>query len=196
MNSKINWRKIIILFVFFFISIFYFFHIINNKGYIKIEENVRNNENSEKPNSIDGITKFLDVEYKIKSKDKEYTTKGKTAFISKNEPNIINIEIVNSFTILNDGSVLNVNSDRAKYIKNSKNIEYYQNVIITNNNKIITAQKAIFLSNKNLIELQDMIYRDNKSLLKGDFAQLNTATNNLKILMNNNKDQVYGKKRQ
>lgn len=196
MNSKINWRKIIISFVFFFVLTFYVYHMINNKGYIKVEENVSNKQVAEKPDSIEGITKFLDVEYKIKSKDIEYTTRGKSAFISRNEPNIINIETVNSFTILNDGSDLNIKSDRAKYIKNSKNIEYYQNVIITNNNKIITAQRAVFLSNKNLIELQDMVYRDNKNLLKGDFAQLNTATNNLKILMNNNKDQVYGKKRQ
>ena len=195
MNLKIKWRKIITFFVFFLILTFYVYYMINNKGYIKIEGNVSNKQVEESSNSIDGGTKFLDVEYKIKSKDKEYTTKGKSAFISKNEPNIINIEIVNSFTVLKDGSVLNVKSDKAKYFKNSKNIEYYQNVIITNNNKIITAQKAIFLSNKNLIKLQDMIYRDNKNLLKGDFAQLNTANNNLKILMNNNKDQVYGKRR-
>lgn len=195
MNLKIKWRKIITFFVFFLILTFYVYYMINNKGYIKIEGNVSNKQVEESSNSIDGETKFLDVEYKIKSKDKEYTTKGKSAFISKNEPNIINIEIVNSFTVLKDGSVLNVKSDKAKYFKNSKNIEYYQNVIITNNNKIITAQKAIFLSNKNLIKLQDMIYRDNKNLLKGDFAQLNTANNNLKILMNNNKDQVYGKRR-
>ena len=40
---------------------------------------------------------------------------------------------------------------------------------------------ASFFSNKNLITLEDMIYNDNKNLLKGDFAQLNTNTNNLKI---------------
>ena len=100
-----------------------------------------------------------------------------------------------SYTDLNDGTTLRVVSDKASYYKNSKNIKYYQNVMITNKDAKITADEASFLSNQNLIKLEKkVIFQDSKNIIKSDIAELNTNTNNLKILMKKQKDKVYGQK--
>jgi len=198
MIAKTKKANIFLLLILILTLFFYSYYIAENKGSIDINVNKENNEQSEnKINSLSGVTKFSDVEYKIKSKkNNDYITRGKSAFINKNKPEIIQLEFVNSFTKLKDGSFLNVKSDKATFIKNSKNIKYYQNVVITNKEATITAEVANFFSNKNLIRLEDLIYKDQKNLIKGDFANLDTITNNLKIEMKDKRERVYGQRKQ
>ena len=187
----------IFLFLILILTIFFYsYYITENKGSIDVNKD-NDNQSDNTINSLSGITKFSDVEYRIKSeKNNDYITKGKLAYINKNEPEIIQLEFVNSFTKLKDGSFLNVKSDKAKFIKNSKNIKYYQNVVITNKQATITAETANFFSSENLIKLEDLVYKDNKNLIKGDFAKLDTVTNNLKIEMKNKRERVYGQRKQ
>lgn len=176
---------------------FYTYYIYQNKGSIKIKNPQDPDQSTSLSDSKGGITKFTDVEYRTTSeKNRDYITKGSEAYISKDTPNLILLNNVYSYTILNDGSKLNIKSDKAKYFKNSKNIEYYQNVVITNKESKINAQNANFFSDKNKIILEDVIYKDQKNLLKGDKAELNTITNNLKIYMKNKREKVYGQRKQ
>ena len=190
-------KAIIFLFLILILTLFFYsYYITENKGSIDVNKD-NDNQSDNTINSLSGITKFSDVEYRIKSKkNNDYITKGKLAYINKNEPEIIQLEFVNSFTKLKDGSFLNVKSDKAKFIKNSKNIKYYQNVVITNKQATITAETANFFSSENLIRLEDLVYKDNKNLIKGDFAKLDTVTNNLKIEMKNKQERVYGQRKQ
>tara|TARA_B100000575_G_C23095478_1_gene631816 strand:- start:421 stop:1011 length:591 start_codon:yes stop_codon:yes gene_type:complete len=175
--------------------IFYFYHITQNKGSIKIEkeqsDEIKNNNIVEK-----NITKFTNVEYKTSDESgRNYITKGKEAYLNKDQPNLIKLNDVHSFTKLNDGSTLNVRANKANYYKKSKNIKYYENVRILNNDGIIEADIANFLADKNLIRLEkNVIYKDKKNIVKGDVAELNTITNNLQIFMLKEKDRVYGKR--
>ena len=185
------------LFIVILISvIFYFYNISQNKGSIKIEKehsnDIKNNNTIEK-----NITKFTNVEYKtFDDSGRDYITKGKEAYLNKDQPDLVELKNVHSFTKLNDGSTLSVKADKANYYKKSKNIKYYQNVKILNKDGIITAKIANFLSDKNLIRLeQNVIYKDNKNTIKGDIAELNTMTNNLEIFMLKEKDRVYGKRK-
>ena len=177
--------------------IFYFYHITQNKGSIKIEkeqsDEIKNNNIVEK-----NITKFTNVEYKTSDESgRNYITKGKEAYLNKDQPNLIKLNDVHSFTKLNDGSTLNVRANKANYYKKSKNIKYYENVRILNNDGIIEADIANFLADKNLIRLEkNVIYKDKKNIVKGDVAELNTITNNLQIFMLKEKDRVYGKRNQ
>ena len=184
------------LFIVIFLSvIFYFYHITQNKGSIKIEKEqsneIKNNNILEK-----NITKFTNVEYKTSDESgRNYVTKGKEAYLNKDQPNLIKLNDVHSFTKLNDGSTLNVKADKANYYKKSKNIKYYENVRILNNDGIIEADIANFLADKNIIRLEkNVIYKDKKNTVKGDIAELNTITNNLQIFMFKEKDRVYGKR--
>lgn len=196
MITKTKKANIFLFLILILTLFFYSYYITENRGSIDVNKD-NDNQSDNTINSLSGITKFSDVEYRIKSKkNNDYITKGKLAYINKNEPEIIQLEFVNSFTKLKDGSFLNVKSDKAKFIKNSKNIKYYQNVVITNKQATITAETANFFSSENLIKLEDLVYRDNKNLIKGDFAKLDTVTNNLKIEMKNKQERVYGQRKQ
>jgi len=196
MITKTKKANIFLFLILILTLFFYSYYITENKGSIDVNKD-NDNQSDNTINSLSGITKFSDVEYRIKSKkNNDYITKGKLAYINKNEPEIIQLEFVNSFTKLKDGSFLNVKSDKAKFIKNSKNIKYYQNVVITNKQATITAETANFFSSENLIRLEDLVYKDNKNLIKGDFAKLDTVTNNLKIEMKNKQERIYGQRKQ
>ena len=101
----------------FFISalfsaiVFYVYFISKNKGSIKISDGeiIEKMEN----NNLDGgVTKFTDVEYKTKDrKNREYITKGSEAFVNKSQPDLIQLNLVHSFTILEDGTLLDVLQD-------------------------------------------------------------------------------------
>ena len=197
MISKKNKANLFLLFVLLLSVIVYGFFLYKNKGSIKIRENEVKSKISDVPNLESGITKFSDVEYKTFSKDNiEYITKGKSAYMSKDRPELINLEIVHSFTKLKDGSILNIYSNKAQYLKNTKDINYYDDVKITNKNIVIVSKSASFISKKNLIKLNDVVYKDGQNLIKTDIAQLNTITNNLEMFMNKKKDRVYGYRKQ
>lgn len=197
MISKKNKANLFLLFVLLLSAIIYSFYLYKNKGSIKIRENEVKSKISNVSNLESGITKFSDVEYKTFSKNNiEYITKGKSAYMSKDRPELINLEMVHSFTKLKDGSILNIYSNKAQYLKNTKDINYYDDVKITNKNIIIVSKSASFISKKNLIKLNDVVYKDGQNLIKTDIAQLNTITNNLEMFMNKEKDRVYGYRKQ
>tara|TARA_A100001015_G_scaffold891_1_gene1244 strand:+ start:14079 stop:14678 length:600 start_codon:yes stop_codon:yes gene_type:complete len=187
--------NIFLIFAILFFIFFYGYYIFQNKGAIKIEDTKNIPLSKKSSDSNLGTTKFTDVEYKMSSQNNnEYVTRGKEAFTTKNKPNLIQLNVVNSFTTLKDGSVLNIKSDKAIYNKKTNNIKYYQNVLMTNKDKIITSDVANFFSNKNLIKLERAKYKDEKNLIKGDIVEFNTKTNNLEIHMKNKKDKVYGQR--
>ncbi len=195
MISKKTKSNFFLFIVVIFSVIFYLYHITQNKGSIKIE---KQRSDAIKKNSLveKNITKFTNVEYQTSDDSgRKYVTKGKEAYLNKDQPNLIKLNDVQSFTKLNDGSELNVTADKANYYKKSKNIKYYQNVKILNKDGIIKADIANFLADKNLIRLEkNVIYKDKQNIVKGDIAELNTITNNLEIFMLKEKDRVYGKR--
>ncbi|MEK9994372.1 MAG: LPS export ABC transporter periplasmic protein LptC [Hydrogenophilales bacterium] len=174
--------------------VFYSYYISQNKGSINIDNTKSDSSNIS--DTTKGLTKFKNVEYKTTSKNnKEYTTKGGEALINYNKPDLIVLNKVHSFAKLNDGSILNIKSDNANYFKNTKNIKYFNNVIITNKDVRITAKVANFFADKNLIRLEkNVIFKDTKNTIKGDIAELNTITNNLEVSMNKKEDRIYGKR--
>ena len=53
-------------------------------------------------------------------KRKNYITRGKEAYLNKDQPNLIKLNNVHSFTKLKDGSTLDVKADKANIIRNLK----------------------------------------------------------------------------
>jgi len=176
---------------------FYGYFISQNKGSKKIDTNEAA-QNSEVSNIEKGVTTFKDVEYKTTdAKNRDYITKGNEAKITKDKPDLIELQTVHSFTNLKDGTVLNINSEKADYFKKTKNIKYYQNVVITNKDTVITSDIANYFAKKNLIRLEgNVVMQDPKNKIKGDIAELDTITNNLEVFMNKKEDKVYGRREQ
>jgi hypothetical protein len=188
----------IFLFLVLFSAIaFYSYFISQNKGSKKIDMNeaAQNNEVSDIEK---GVTAFKDVEYKTTdAKNRDYITKGSEAKIAKDKPDLIELKTVYSFTTLKDGTVLNVKSEKADYFKETKNIKYYRNVIITNKDTVITSDIANYFAKKNLIRLEgNVVMQDPQNKIKGDIAELDTITNNLEVFMNKKEDKVYGRREQ
>lgn len=197
MITKKTKSNFFLFIVVLFSVIFYFYYITQNKGSIKIEKE-QSNSKREKNFVEKNVTKFTNVEYKTSDDSgRNYITKGREAYLNKDQPNLIKLNDVQSYTKLNDGSILNVTADKANYYKKSKNIKYYQNVKILNKDGTIKADVANFLSDKNLIRLEkNVIYKDKKNIVRGDVAELDTITNNLEIFMFKEKNRVYGKRKQ
>lgn len=196
MISKKNIGNLFLITILLSVIMFYGYYIIQNKGSIEVKKNQTDNQLPNVTNLEKGVTKFFDVEYKIISNNnKNYFTRGKEALISLDNPNLVKLNTVHSFTTLNDGTSLNIKSKKGEYQKENKNIMYSDDVIITNKKSIITAEKANFYANKNLIKLEKLTYKDEKNLIKGDFAELDTITNNLEIFMKNKNDKVYGQRK-
>ena len=186
----------LILVLFSAIAIYGYF-ISQNKGSKNIDTNEAA-QNSEVSNIEKGVTTFKDVEYKTTvAKNRDYITKGNEAKITKDKPDLIELQTVHSFTNLKDGTVLNINSEKADYFKKTKNIKYYQNVVITNKDTVITSDIANYFAKKNLIRLEgNVVMQDPKNKIKGDIAELDTITNNLEVFMNKKEDKVYGRREQ
>ena len=195
MITKKNKANLFLFCIFLSTLLFYTYFIKTNKGSIQINNSDIQTSDVENLDKNIGITRFSNVEYKTNRKNKDYITRGKEAYVLKDQPDLIELSIVHSFTVLKDGSILNIKSNKARYQKSTKNIYYYKNVIITNKQKILYADTANFLANKNLIELSKVVYKDGENLLKGDLAKLDTITNDLEIFMENKKDKVYGQRR-
>lgn len=191
MKKKLN---IFIILILSLTLIFYLYYLNTNKGYIQIQ-GTNNNLNSSLES---GLTKFTNVEYKSKtSNNKIYTTKGASAFFENNNPDLIQINDVYSYTNLRDGSILKINSDKANYFKKNKNIFYIGNVVITNLDKKITSNEARYIPEKNIIELDgNIIMTSLNSKVIGDQAKLNTVTNEIEIFMISKSEKVYGQRKQ
>ena len=189
--------NIFLILVLFSAIAFYGYFISQNKGSKKIDTN-EIAQSSEVSNIEKGVTTFKDVEYKTTdAKNRDYITKGKEATITKDNPDLIKLKTVHSFTNLKDGTVLNVNSEKADYFKRNKNIKYYQNVVITNKDMIITSHSANYFAKKNLISLEgNVVIKNPQNKIKGDIAELNTITNNLEIFMKKKEDKVHGQREQ
>ena len=189
--------NIFLILVLFSAIAFYGYFISQNKGSKKIGTN-ETTQNSEVSNIEKGVTTFKDVEYKTTdAKNRDYITKGNEAKITKDKPDLIELKTVHSFTNLKDGTVLNINSEKADYFKKTKNIKYYQNVVITNKDTVITSDIANYFAKKNLIRLEgNVVMQDPQNKIKGDIAELDTITNNLEIFMNKKEDKVYGRREQ
>ena len=78
-----------LLFVVLVSAIFYFYHISQNKGSIKIQKDLSDDININ--NNIEkNVTKFTNVEYKTSDDSgRDYITKGKEAYLNKDQPDLI-----------------------------------------------------------------------------------------------------------
>ena len=197
MISKKNRANLFLIISIFSAVAFYFYFLSTNKGSISVEDTA-NLKGTKNVNLKQGMTMFTNVEYRSSDeKNRSYITTGKEAYILKSKPDLIELKFVHSYTKLKDGSTLNIKSNKAKYFKNTQNIEYYESVSITNKDNIITAQTANFLKNKNKIKLENnVVFKNSKNTIKGDIAELNTVTNDLKVFMSKKKDKVYGQRKQ
>jgi LPS export ABC transporter protein LptC len=189
MIKLINY-KFFLLIIFLTIFIFYFLNISNNKGVILLPNNHKETTSSNSSST------FTNIEYNfVTSEGREYTLKGEQAFVRNNNLELVNLVGVKANTILNDKTVLNINSKYSDFYKQKKDIFFYENFVLKNKNIIVTANNANYFFKKNTIKIfGNVILKDGKNLIKCDNLNYDLNNKNIELNMNSKKIQVYGKK--
>lgn len=161
-----------------------------NKGVIIKDQNIDiNNSNNS--------TIFKNVEYKFLKKDKTpYILKGERAKIDPKNSNIIYLEKAHAYTNLKDGTVLDIYSNKAKFIKDQNNIFFSDSVKLINKNSKIFSDNCVFFYKKNQIEFsENVVLQDDQNLIRTDNLLYNLTSKNVLLKMNSKDKQVYGKRR-
>ena len=198
---NINKGKVtqIILLLLSFLLIFYTYYYLpkQNQGSIKVEtkEEVKTVEEIKYKNTFTN-TEYIDTD----KEGKKYTTRAKESFILQNEPDLIYLTDVYSFTTLKkDNTLIEIRSKKALVNKKIKETTYEKQVVITNKSYKITANIAKHLSQKNLIIIDGNVIM--KDLTDGlshvvycDTVEIDTTTNNAVAFMKDKDKKVLAEK--
>tara|TARA_B100000886_G_scaffold63902_1_gene39871 strand:+ start:408 stop:1109 length:702 start_codon:yes stop_codon:yes gene_type:complete len=150
-----------------------------NEKIIKLEKAQR----TEKKN----LTK--EIEYITTNKDgdifKILAKFGKTNF--KNS-SILDLELVAGMISSTKRSEIYISSDKARYNYNNQNSQFYSNVEIKYDNKIITCNNLDLNINENYaVAYNDVKIKDDNSILKAQMITLNISTKDINI---NSQDKI------
>ena len=187
---NINKGKVtqIILLLLSFLLIFYTYYYLpkQNQGSIKVEtkDEIKTVEEIKSKNTFTN-TEYIDTD----KEGKKYTTRAKESYILQNEPDLIYLTDVYSFTTLKkDNTLIEIRSKKALVNKKIKETTYEKQVVITNKSYKITANIAKHLSQKNLIIIDGNVIM--KDLTDGlshvvycDTVEIDTTTNNAVAFM-------------
>jgi len=198
---NINKGKVtqIILLLLSFLLIFYTYYYLpnQNQGSIKVKtkEEIKTVEEIKSKNTFTN-TEYIDTD----KEGKKYTTRAKESYILQNEPDIIYLTDVYSFTTLKkDNTLIEIRSKKALVNKKIKETTYENQVVITNKSYRITANIAKHLSQKNLIIIDGNVIM--KDLTDGlshvvycDTVEIDTTTNNAVAFMKDKNKKVLAKK--
>ena len=154
--------------------------IKNQDKNIKIIDKKLNTE-TDSLEKIENLTK--EIEYVTSNKEgdvfKIFAQYGKTNI--KNS-SILDLENVDGVITSNKRSDVYIKSDYAKYNYDNKNAEFYSNVEIKYDNKIITCENLDLQIDKNYaIAYNNVEINDNKSLMKAQTVKLNLITKDINI---------------
>ena len=198
---NINKRKVtqIILLLLSFLLIFYTYYYLpkQNQGSIKVEtkEEVKTVEEIKSKNTFKN-TEYIDTD----KEGKKYITRAKESYILQNEPDLIYLTDVYSFTTLKkDNTLIEIRSKKALVNRKIKETTYENQVVITNKSYKITANIAKHLSQKNLIIIDGNVIM--KDLTDGlshvvycDTLEIDTTTNNAVAFMKDKDKKVLAEK--
>ena len=151
-----------------------------NEGKIIKLEKAQSEENKNLTKEIEYITTNKDGDiFKILAKF------GKTNF--KNS-SILDLELVAGMISSTKRSEIYISSDKARYNYNNQNSQFYSNVEIKYDNKIITCNNLDLNINENYaVAYNDVKIKDDNSILKAQMITLNISTKDINI---NSQDKI------
>ncbi len=140
-------------------------------------------ENSKKNSSETIINLTKEIEYISSNKDgdifKIIAKYGKTNI---EDSNILNLEIVDGIISSEKRSQINISSNYAKYNYDNQNSQFYSDVIIKYDDKVITCDNFDLNINENYaIAYNKVQIKDEKSIMKAQTVTLDLLTKDMKI---------------
>ena len=170
------------------ISIFFFrtYFLNNDTRTIEIEKNNFDFENRSDSNLISTI--------KYVSKDKNgniYQINSEYAEIKDDQLELVFMKNVVGVIRLNNSTPINISSERAIYNKITYDTNFYTNVLLTNDDHIITSDILDLFFGNNLATLTNNItYKNLNTTLQADKIEIDLITKNSKIFMKNKNKKV------
>ena len=159
--------------------------LIQDKNNKIVKKELKKKKNSSE--KIENLTK--EIEYVTSNKEgdifKIFAKYGKTNIENSN---ILDLDTVNGVITSIKRSKIDIKSDYAKYNYENQNSEFYSNVEIKYDNKIITCDNLdLQIDNNYAIAYNNVKIKDNKSTMKAQIVTLNLITKDINI---NSKDKV------
>ena len=170
------------------ISIFFFktYFLNNDTKIIKTEKNNLDFENRSDSNLINNI--------KYVSEDKNgniYQINSEYAEIKDDQLELVFMKNVVGVIRLNNSTPINISSERAIYNKITYDTNFYTNVLLTNEDHIITSDILDLFFGNNLATLTNNItYKNLNTTLQADKIEIDLITKNSKIFMKNKNKKV------
>jgi len=170
------------------ISIFFFktYFLNNDTKIIKTEKNNLDFENRSDSNLINNI--------KYVSEDKNgniYQINSEYAEIKDDQLELVFMKNVVGVIRLNNSTPINISSERAIYNKITYDTNFYTNVLLTNDDHIITSDILDLFFGNNLATLTNNItYKNLNTTLQADKIEIDLITKNSKIFMKNKNKKV------
>ncbi len=143
------------------------------------------NKGFEAVGTEDHITVFEDIEYRgLYDIDKPFKVKSETAYILNEEPNIVYMENMHVILYLNDGRIINIESDKGRYNKVTYDCFFEQNVKATDGSIKIYAENLDLLATENFAEIYNNVNLDYATgYLLADRIDYNFETKYFKVSM-------------
>ena len=170
------------------ISIFFFrtYFLNNDTKTIEIKKNNFDFENGSDSNLISSI--------KYVSKDKNgniYQINSEYAEIKDDQLELVFMKNVVGVIRLNNSTPITISSERAIYNKITYDTNFYTNVLLTNDDHIITSDILDLFFGNNLATLTNNItYKNLNTTLQADKIEIDLITKNSKIFMKNKNKKV------
>ena len=187
MQKKIFLQLFLLIFA-IVISIFFFrtYFLNNDTKTIKTEKNNLDFENRSDSNLISNI--------KYVSEDKNgniYQINSEYAEIKDDQLELVFMKNVVGVIRLNNSTPINISSERAIYNKITYDTNFYTNVLLTNEDHIITSDILDLFFGNNLATLTNNItYKNLNTTLQADKIEIDLITKNSKIFMKNKNKKV------
>ena len=189
--SKKTYIQLFLIFIFIFISLFLFFKYFKKSGF---ESNI--NKNLEQTTST-GENLIQDLKYQsTDKKGNKYEIVAKKGNIDKDNPDIIYLETVNAFILLQNSEFISIKSKFAKY--NTKNYDtLFNNSVSIDYGEHLLKSEFLDLSFENsLVSIYDNVrYLSGISSLNADRAEIDILKKTTKVFMDdpNKKVQINNK---
>lgn len=158
--------------------------IVNKTNdHIKTEskETKNNNLNNTDTKKLENLTK--EIEYITSNKEGDiFKILAKFGKSNIKNSDILDLEYVDGLISSKKRSQIFISSNFAKYNYNNRNSQFYDNVQIKYDNKLITCDNLDLKINENYaVAYNNVIIKDNKSIMKAQMVTLNIITKDIKI---------------
>ena len=124
-----------------------------------------------------------EIEYITTNKDGDtFKILAKFGKTNLKNSNILDLELVEGMISSTKRSQIYISSDKARYNYNNQSSQFYSNVELKYDNKIITCNNLDLNINENYaVAYNDVNIKDNKSVLKAQMITLNILTKDINI---------------